>query len=138
MNRYRLLEHTADMGVEAQGETRAELFRQMALGVRRIITACPLSGVQRTMSVTVTGGDREELLVNWLGELVYLLENQGFLLADVEITAIDDYSLQALLSGAQYDPSRHFLEREIKAVTYHQLEVREEAAGWSARVFVDL
>lgn len=138
MNSYRLLEHTADMGIEAQGDTQAELFLQMAVGLRQIITECSDINPQIGMVVEVTGKDREELLVNWLGELVFLLETRHFLPACFTIEAIDEQHLKAHVRGEIFDPARHFLEREIKAVTYHQIRVEPIQDGWTAQVFVDL
>jgi len=138
MNSYRLLEHTADMGIEAHGATVAELFRQMALGLRAVVTACTDIRPQVERLIEVTASDREELLVNWLGELVFLLEARQFLPASIEIEAIDEHRLTARVRGEIFDPARHFLEREVKAVTYHQLRVEAGENGWSARVFVDI
>lgn len=138
MNSYRLLEHTADMGIEAEGETQAVLFQQMALGLRQIITACPDIRPQTEMIIEVVGMDREELLVNWLGELVFLLETRHFLPACFEIETIDEQRLRARVLGETFDPARHFLEREVKAVTYHQVKVESTEKGWFAQVFVDL
>jgi SHS2 domain-containing protein len=138
VNSYRLLEHTADMGIEAEGETQAALFQQMALGLRQIITACPDIRPQTEMMIDVVGMDREELLVNWLNELVFLLETRHFLPAIFEIETIDEQRLRARVRGETFDPARHFLEREIKAVTYHQIKVESTGQYWSAQVFVDL
>lgn len=138
MNSYRLLEHTADMGIEAEGETQAALFQQMAMGLRQIITECPDVRSQTEMMIEVVGMDREELLVNWLGELVFLLETRHFLPVCFEIGTIDEQRLKARVWGETFDPARHFLEREVKAITYHQIKVESSGKGWSAQVFVDL
>lgn len=138
MDSYRLLEHTADMGIEAKGDTQAALFQQMALGLRQIITACPDIRPQTEVMIEVIGMDREELLVNWLGELVFLLETRRFLPERFEIETIGEQRLRARVRGEIFDPARHFLEREIKAITYHQIKVESTGKGWSAQVFVDL
>ena len=126
------------MGVEAWAESVAELFRQMALGMRQIITACPAVRTQHELEIAVSGGDLPELLVNWLGELVYLLEVRNFVFADVVIEALDECSLRARVQGETFDPERHYLEREIKAVTHHQVRVDSGPHGCTARVYVDL
>lgn len=138
MNGFQLLEHTADMGIAAQGETRAELFRQMALGLRQIITSCAKIRPEIDVEVDISGKDGEELLVNWLGELVFLLETRLFLFAEIDIWELTGHSLKARLRGETYDPERHYLEREIKAVTYHQVKLEAAAEGWAAQVYVDL
>jgi SHS2 domain-containing protein len=138
VNSFRLLEHTADMGIEAEGDSLAALFRQTALGLRRIITACGDIRSRQEILVEVEAQDREELLVNWLTELLFLLEVRQLLAAEVIIESIGDCRLRARVRGEVLDAERHFLEREIKAVTYHQIEVKRIAGGWRARVFIDL
>lgn len=134
---YRLLEHTADMGIEAYGESLAELFEQAALGLLEILGAEQVAcRAERTLEVT--GYDVEELLVNWLSEVLYLLEGQSFLPTSFVIEAAGRQRLRARVLGDTYDPVRHRLEREVKAVTYHQLQVEEQDGRWRVRIFVDL
>lgn len=138
MNCYRLLEHTADMGIEGEGESLAALFQQMALGLRQVITECADIRPLDEIIIEVEGGDREELLVSWLGELVFLLETRHFLPAAFEIENLDEERLKARVRGELFDPTRHFIDREIKAVTYHLVRVEETEDGWTGRVYVDL
>ena len=138
MNSFRLLEHTADMGIEAQGDSLAALFRQTALGLRQIITACSDIHSRQEVLVELQAQDREELLVNWLSELLFLLEARQLLPAEFAIDSISNCRLRAWVRGESLDSGRHFLEREIKAVTYHQIRVEQVADGWRAQVFVDL
>lgn len=138
MNCYQLLEHTADMGIEAQGGTPEALFRQMALGLREIMTGCVDIAPQSEIIVQVEGNDLEQLLVNWLGELVFLLETRHFLPSEFSIEQLGENRLVARVFGEIFDPARHYVDREIKAVTYHQLRVEQNEDGWTAQVFVDL
>lgn len=138
MNCFRLLEHTADMGIKAEGESLAAVFRQAALGLQQIMTSCTDIQAQQEILVEVRAQDREELLVNWLSEVIFLLETRQLLPAEFVIDSISDCRLQARVQGEFLDAERHFLEREIKAVTYHQIRVERVAGGWRAQVFVDL
>ena len=153
MNCFQLLEHTADMGIAAEGETLVALFVQAALGLRQILTACTDIEPKTEFPVEVQGADREELMINWLSELLFLLESRRLLPAAFEIDRLEldtgeietgemnslgDCQLRARVFGETFDPDRHYLEREIKAVTYHRIEVEPTAAGWRAQVYVDL
>lgn len=138
MNCFRLLEHTSDMGIKAEGESLAAVFRQAALGLQQIMTSCTDIQAQQEILVEVQAQDLEELLVNWLSEVIFLLETRQLLPAEFEIDSISDCHLQARVRGEFLDAERHFLEREIKAVTYHQIRVERVAGGWRAQVFVDL
>ena len=82
--------------------------------------------------------DVESLTVDFLGELLRLFELQRFLIARVRVTACDRTSVSAELDGETYDPARHELDAEIKAVTYHQLTIGRQDDGWVGRVILDV
>jgi SHS2 domain-containing protein len=138
MGTHRLLEHTADMGIEASGETPEELFAQAAYALLEIIASTPQAAAREERTVTLTAADPEELLVNWLNEVLYLFENQRFFPVDFEIEEVRGNRLLARVSGEPFDPQRHLVEREVKAVTYHQLRLEKSDGMWCARVYVDL
>ncbi len=136
---YRILDHTADIGLELEAVTLDALFAAAARGLLHIL--CPNSQVKPIKShpLQVCGEDIEELMVNWLSELNYLCQVQRFLVADVKIEEIQDQFLRASVTGERIDPMRHALRGEIKAVTYHRIEVHQNVAGrWQGRVYFDI
>jgi SHS2 domain-containing protein len=133
-----LLEHTADMGLAATGETLGDLFQAAARGLRAILTADRPRTSDRWESVTVTGEDAEELLVNWLNEILYRIEVKGFFPEGFAVDDISGTRLVGRIGGATLDRRRHRFDREIKAVTWHRLLVVHEDGRWRARVYVDL
>ena len=135
---FRILEHTADIGLEAHGQDLPQLFSNAARGMFSIISF--LKSIQPTehIPIAVTADGLEDLLVAWLSELLYLFSTQQMLFCRFEITEIDDRHLQATALGEPVDPSRHELSTEIKAVTYHQLKVVESNQMWTARVLFDI
>ena len=135
---YRILDHTADVGLEACGGDLAELFSNAARGMFSIIS--PLEQIQPTQRIRVvlTGEGLEDLLVGWLSELLYLFSTQQMLFCRFDIAKIDECRLQATAVGEPIDQSSHDLYSEIKAVTYHQLKVVKSNQMWTARVFFDI
>jgi SHS2 domain-containing protein len=136
---FKILDHTADIGLELEANTLPDLFAAGAKGLMHII--CPHCQIRpaETHSLQVCGETAEELLVNWLSELNYLCQVQRFLTADVQIDEIQVRALSAKVIGEQIDPLRHALHSEIKAVTYHRIEVRQTASGlWQGRVYFDI
>ncbi len=138
MGSFRLIEHTADMGIEALGETREELFMQAARGLVAALGAETRGEVREEKAVNLQGEDGAELLVLWLNEILYLLEIQGFFPVAFKVETADEHRLRAAVGGEPFDPERHPLEREVKAVTYHRLSLEHLESGWFARVYVDL
>ncbi|OHB28640.1 MAG: hypothetical protein A2X84_06205 [Desulfuromonadaceae bacterium GWC2_58_13] len=138
MGGFRLLAHTADMGIEATAASLEGVFIEAARGLRSIIFGETPIAATREVPVEVRGADSGELLVGWLSEILYLFEVHGLAPADFVVDEITGGTLRGKVKGESFDPSRHPVEREVKAITYHQLNVAKDAAGWWARLYVDL
>jgi len=138
MGGFRLLAHTADMGIEATGASLEEVFIEAARGLRSMIFGEAPIVAARKVPVEIHGADSGELLVGWLSEILYLFEVRGLAPADFVIDEISGGVLRAAVLGETFDPARHTVEREVKAITYHQLSVARDVAGWRARLYVDL
>jgi SHS2 domain-containing protein len=135
---YRLLEHTADMGLEAQGGSLEQLFSEAAQALREVLFGQAGGRIEQTIHLRVTGQDVGELLVNWLNEILYIFEVRGFYPVSFLVETITDHSVCGLARGEPFDLERHPVERVVKAVTYHQLLVEQVEGQWRARVYVDL
>jgi SHS2 domain-containing protein len=90
------------------------------------------------VALQIHGPDPENLLVNWLSELLYLHDAEGWLFRDFEIQSLQDNSLSALARGEKFQPSRHHAKMPVKAITYHQLTLEQTPHGWRAQVYVDI
>jgi len=88
--------------------------------------------------VQVEGGGREELMVAWLNELLYLHEVEGLLFCDFEVSELNARRLKGVAMGEGFHEGRHVIKTAIKSVTYHQLEIREEGGCWQAQVILDV
>jgi len=138
---YRVLEHTADTGLVVEAASREELFAEALAGFTDTITVLAQVGAGEERSLAVEGASLEDLLVDWLGELLYRFETEGLLFRRAQV-AIEgeppDLRLRARAWGEAYDPARHPLKVLVKAVTYHALEVRLTDGVWRARVLLDI
>jgi SHS2 domain-containing protein len=126
MKRFELIEHTADIGLIAYGETLAGAFANAAGGLFSIIAE--LDAVQETESrrVEISADDIEGLLFEWLNSLIYLFDVEMLLFKRFDIIDFGEERLQAICRGEKYDPSRHHLKTGVKSATYHMLEVDRE------------
>jgi SHS2 domain-containing protein len=114
------------------------LFCEAARGLFSIIVADPNDIVSRQQErIEIAGQRRDELFFDWLNELLYLFESRRLLLAEFEVE-IDAAGLRGVVRGEPWDPQRHPLEHEVKAITYHDLKVEPTAGGWLAEVIVDI
>ncbi len=142
--RWRTIEHTADLGIEIEAVSLERLFETGAYGLAGVLLgseagtgASDLSAAVTWRELVLEAPDREALLVDWLRELLYIQETEGILLAAAEVKDLDDTKLVARAGFIRPPPSGG-AERELKGVTYHDLEVRPRRDGWYARVVFDL
>ena len=138
MRHCETFEHTADVGLAARADTLAELMAALAEGLSDVI--CDRSGVRAAQrrEVRVEAEDVEALAVDFLSAVLLAFDVDHFLVAEANVSQAGETALVAELAGETYDPSRHELRNEVKAVTYHELRVAREGDQWIARVILDL
>jgi SHS2 domain-containing protein len=139
---YEFLDHTADVAVELYAPTREALFAEALAAFTATLTDPQKVDAEVTHRLEVAAEDLPGLMVEWLGELVYRFEVDGLLFARAKV-AIEErgggFRLVAEARGESYDEEKHPLEVQVKGVTYHRLEVREEpGGGWFGRVIFDI
>jgi len=123
--RFRLIEHTADIGLVAYGESLAEAFANAAYGMFSIITDLGSVKEKESRTVEAKADDREGLLFEWLNNLLYYLDVETLLFRRFDIIEFGEKYLKADCYGEKHDPSRHHLKTGVKSATYHRLEVDE-------------
>jgi len=120
------------------GKTVNELFNNAAFAVFDMLTDLDRVRAIEERNITVEGEGWEDLLVNYLREVLYLFNGEGFLLKEFSIMEIEPRHLEGKVSGEMFDPLKHIMNKEIKAVTYHQITVRETPDRWVGRVIFDV
>ena len=138
MPHFEILEHTADVGVRAFGETLGELFGNAAMGLQSL--ALDPSAVEPRDSYTIaaTGEDLESLLVNWLNEIVYFLDGKRVALQRIQVDTVTPSLVEAHAWGEPRDPQRHPARLVVKAATWHQLSIGVKEGRWCAEVYLDI
>jgi len=137
MPRYLSIDHTADLGLQVWGQTLPELFVNAAEGMCDMYVELEAVQPREEQTVVAEGYDLEEVLVDWLRQLLYGIEVDHFLPCRFEISLLEDKKLEAMVWGEHYDPERHRWRTEIKAVTYHDLHIEQEGEEWTVTVIFD-
>jgi SHS2 domain-containing protein len=138
---YRFLDHTAELVLELEAETREGVLAEAAVALGELLdpdTAGPVA----TRRVEATAPDDAALLAAWLEELVFLAETEDFVPRAVRGAAVRDGSLQqsvawrvaAGIAVGVIGAPRHL----VKAVTYNELELRREGDRWVGRAVLDV
>ena len=135
---YRIFDHTADLGVEISAATVEELYAAAGFALFNLLTDLSQVRAGIAREIVVAGEEPADLLVNFLREILYLWNGERFLIKTCSIREATPQRLKALLRGEAFDPGRHRMKAEIKAVTYHQASVCETEAGFVAKVVFDV
>jgi SHS2 domain-containing protein len=133
-------EHTADLGLRVVGVDLADVFQTAATGLFDVIVANrEVVRAQETEHVALTADSTEDLLLQWLNELIFRCETRHRLYGRFSV-AIDDAGcgLEASISGEPIDRTRHLLDHEVKAATRHGLFVKRGENGWVAELILDI
>ncbi len=138
MMRYKLIDHTADFGIHVFGADPVELFANAAFATFDMLTEMDTLEAREIADLQVTGDDWADLMVNWLRELLYFWNGKELLVKKAQILALSENKLSASVELDPFDPDRHEIKIEIKAVTYHQIQVSEGHDGWEAKIIFDV
>ena len=141
MKEFEILEHTADIGIAAYGKNKEEVFINAAKGMFEII-----AGENKTLKqnfydkIKLEADNLEGLLFAWLNELLYISETRLVILNKFYIKELSDFQIEAEVEGMKINPPSVKIEKEIKAVTYHRLEIKkdEKSGLWRAQVIFDI
>lgn len=137
MEKYKFLQHTADAKFQAFGATIEEAFSNAALAMFSIMMEPEKVSPKLEREVNVDGKDQKALLYNWLEELLFLLDSEGFLLTNVKRIRINGHLLEAVVAG-DLAVNGYKTHGDVKAVTYNEMEIRKEGNKTVVQVVVDI
>lgn len=129
---------TADLLVAATGKTLGEAFAQIALGMFNMMS--PLEGINETEEFTLEakGTDLESLLFNLMDEFLFITDVDFLIPKTLDITVDHEkYTASAVCKGERFSAETHEVGIQIKAVTYHMMDIKETQEGWYVRIVFD-
>ena len=134
----REIEHTADLGIEVDGEDLSELFSVAGEALYGLLVDRRGILARESVTVAASADGWEELLHSWLCELLAQFNLNGFVGKYCEVTRLEPGRIEGLARGERLDLTRHQFRTEIKGVTYHDLRVWQDSRCWRARVIFDV
>jgi SHS2 domain-containing protein len=136
--KYRTINRSSDLAVKIFGASQAELFANSGFALFDIMTQIDKVEVKEHMTLEVEGADRDDLMVNWMRELLYLYQGSGYLLKEFVVQEVKDTHIRGEVIGEKFDPDRHEIQREIRAVVSHQSRMEKTGNQWTAQVVLEL
>ena len=135
---YEQFDHTADLGIRVNAPDLDILFREAAEALFAVIVEdIPASSTSEHLRFGIDAPRVDDLLVDWLSELLYVFDTRRLLLRDFKVH-VTSTGLTATATAHRLDPSIHHLSHEVKAVTYHALKVEQTRDGWQAELILDI
>jgi SHS2 domain-containing protein len=139
---YKVLAHTADVALEVQSGDLETLFIDAAKGWKDVVLEDSETSFLQTRTVNLTSFEPEDLLVLWLSELNYFLTVHQWVVHDVKHLKLkvsaDEWRLEAEINGEALNSAKHYIYCDVKAVTYHQLNIQEVNGQYQTRIVFDL
>jgi len=135
---HQILEHPADLGIEAWGASFSEALSEAVAGLGGVLV--DPSGIvpREERDMKLAADDRETLVVRVLSEVLYRFDADHFVPSGLKTDLEAATAFQGAVVGESLDPSRHQLRLDVKAVTYHQLSVVTSPSECRIRVFLDI
>ena len=126
---------TSDVMFEAYGKNEKELFENAGLALFSVI--CQVNKVKsvKKVKVKVKGDDLKDLMINWLQELISLVDIKNMFFSRFKILKIDEKQLEAEIYGEEIKPEKG--ETVVKAVSYYNFELKKNKK-WKVRVVLDI
>lgn len=140
MDRYDILSHTADVGIVAHGSSLSDVFANAAFAMFDLMYDLNDRVPSHTVAVAVSHTDRNELMVDWLAELLFISEAREVIPVAFRVT-VGDAETATLTAEVDVAPASgaELVGPPVKAVTYHDLDIAEDPKGrWHARVIFDV
>ncbi len=137
---FEFIEHTADLGLRVHGKTPEDLFKNYAKVLFNLLTDHRPENII-TKKITFNAQSLAELLADWLNELLSMFFADNFLPGKYRLKITDDKGgkiLKAEIKGSSFNLKEIEIKQEIKAATYHDLKIEENAQGYAAEVIFDV
>lgn len=136
--KYHILNHSSDLAIKVSGKTQSELLANSAFALFDLMADLDKVQVIDQLPLEVEGVDPDDLIVNWMRELLYLFQGSGYLLKEFQIREARENYVRAEVKGEKFDPDRHDIRREIRSVFPHQARMEKTGDQWTARVVFEL
>ena len=136
--KYRLTTRQSELAVKVTGGSQADLFANSAFALFDVMLDLDKIEIKERLPLEVEGADRDDLMVNWMRELLYLYQGSGYLLKEFVIREVKDTSVKAEVCGEKIDPDRHEIKQEIAAVAYNQSRMTKTGSQWTAQLIFEV
>ncbi len=135
---YEIFDHTADMGMRVVAPTMSALLAPAANGLYAMIGEFATAGAEQTVDIKLTGDDPSIMLRDFLDELLVLFDRDKRIAVALDDVSLTADGLRVAVRTRAIDEDRCVFLREVKAITYHALDIVDVPGGFQATIIVDI
>jgi SHS2 domain-containing protein len=135
---YRLNKHQSEIAVRVIGNSQADLFINSAFALFDVMVDIQAIENKERLPLEVEGTDRDDLMVNWVRELLYLYHSSGYLLREFQVREVKDTIVRAEVCGEKIDPDRHEIKQEIASIAFHKSRMEKTGNQWTAHLIFEI
>lgn len=138
---YKIIDKSGDIGIKVSEKKLEDALKNLALATYDLITDIKKIKPVSKCRIKLSGDSMENLVVNFLNELIYNFEVKRFCGRKVEISLLKKspiYNLKTTISGEKFDVLRHTRKFLLKAATYHDLKIENKNGKWTIEVIFDI
>ncbi len=135
---YRLNRHQSEIAVRVIGNSQADLFVNSAFALFDVMADIQAIESKERLPLEVEGTDRDDLMVNWVRELLYLYQSSGYLLREFQVHEVKDTIVRAEVCGEKIDPDRHEIKQEIASIAFHKSRMEKTGNQWTAHLIFEI
>jgi SHS2 domain-containing protein len=135
---YRINKHQSEIAVRVTGTSQADLFINSAFALFDVMADMKAIEVKERLPLEVEGSDRDDLMVNWVRELLYLYQSSGYLLREFRVREVKDTIVRAEVGGEKIDPDRHEINQEIASIAFHKSRMEKTGNQWTAHLIFEI
>ena len=138
--RFEFLEHTADAKFRAYGRNLSEAFSNSVLALMQIITDVDKVVGEKRKRIEIEAKNEKALLYDFLEELVYLMDTEGFIVSKIEKLHVNERGFKWTLVATLYGDSadNYDIRTQVKAITYNDMLIAREPDFVVIQVVPDL
>ncbi|MDD5614149.1 MAG: archease [Candidatus Omnitrophica bacterium] len=135
---YKLIPHTADLRIYVSGKNLKSLYQNSSLALSDLIAGVGNISKDIDRRISVKGIDKDDLLIRWLNELIYLFSAKKMVFSDFDIIELTDRRLTCLCKGERFNLNKHAVEHDIKAATYSGVSIKDEDGVYQVKIVFDI
>ncbi|HWP56492.1 MAG TPA: archease [Candidatus Acidoferrales bacterium] len=136
--KYQVSKHASDLTMRIVGKTEADLLTNSAFALFDLMTDLDKVRALEPLPIEAEGVDQDDLIVNWMRELLYVFQVGGYLLKECKIQEVRDNYVRAEVRGEKYNPDAHEIRQELQSVLYEQCRMEKTGSQWTARVTFEI